>query len=95
MIRPHSTTLPTPSPALHLVLPTPRPACAETVALLEQLLKAASGGRVRGLAFVASMTGQTYFVDICGDFRYAPTYARGAVAALDDELRELVKGDAK
>lgn len=79
------------SPALCLVPPMPRPPCAETVQFCENLLEAARTGFTHGVALVMARKGRSYSVEACGDFREDPTYARGAVAALDDELRELVK----
>jgi hypothetical protein len=79
-----------PFPALRLVPPAPPPVCAETIEALERLLEEARSGRVRGVAAVVGMTGRRYSVEVCGDWRADPTLARGAVAAIDDELRKLV-----
>lgn len=78
------------SAGLRLVSPTPQPPCAETIRFCEALLEEARNGDARGIAAAVAMAGRNYSVQTCGNFRVDPTYARGAVAALDDELRTLV-----
>lgn len=79
---------------LRLVSPGPAPTCAATIAQLEHLLDEARAGRIVGLAVVATSRQRSYSVEATGLMRDDPTFARGAVAALDDELRELVREDA-
>lgn len=76
--------------ALRLVPPAPPPVCAETIEALEQLIDGARRGHYIGIAFAVTTSKREYMVDTIGDFRSDPTYARGAVAVLDDELRELI-----
>ena len=62
----------------------------ETVNTLEQLLEGARAGEVVGLAFCAVLKGPRYIVDLTGEARRNPTFARGMVCALDDELQSRV-----
>lgn len=78
------------TPAFRLVPPAARPPCVETVLHLEELLRRARAGEIRGIADVVLLPGKGYSVDAIGAFRRDPTFARGAIAALDDEMRELV-----
>jgi hypothetical protein len=66
------------------------PPCAETIAKCEWALRLALAGELTGLAFAAQRRGVGYVVDVTGEFRRNPTYGRGAVASLDDWLRDLV-----
>jgi hypothetical protein len=59
-----------------------------------QLLEAVQEGHITGLAFACSMKGKKYFVNVSGALATDPTYARGVVAALDDELSRMVQGRA-
>ena len=65
--------------------------CKETVALAEALRNGARSGAVVGFAIAVAARDSTYVVDTAGVFRADPTYARGAVASLDDKLRSLVQ----
>jgi hypothetical protein len=49
-------------------------------------------GEIQGLAFVALMPRRRYFTGVCGECAEDPTGVRGAILALDDEMRELVHG---
>jgi hypothetical protein len=82
------------APVLHLV---PRRAerrapevNRETVRCLVQLLELATKGEVIGLAFAAQKPGRVYFTDVVGDTQDSPTFARGMIRALDDELAKRV-----
>jgi hypothetical protein len=55
-------------------------------ALLDRIRR----GDIRGLAFVALMPRNRYFTGVCGECVADPTGVRGAILALDDEMRELV-----
>ncbi len=59
-----------------------------------QLLEAVQAGHVVGIAFACSMKGRRYFVNVSGTLARDPTFARGCVAALDDELGRMVQGNA-
>ncbi len=60
----------------------------------EQLLTAVLGGQITGLAFACTLRGKRYFVNVSGALAKDPTFARGCVAALDDELARMVQGKA-
>jgi hypothetical protein len=68
------------------------PVSQNTVAALAQLLTEATRGEIVGIAFVAMRKGRRYFTHIVGEAYHNPTFARGMVAALDDELRDMVYG---
>lgn len=63
----------------------------ETVKAIEYLLQEARAGRYVGLAWVAMRAGYLYDVDIAGETRRAPTFTRGMLRVLDDELAQIVK----
>lgn len=61
---------------------------------LVKLLEQAHTGALIGIAFVA-MCGDDkggYYVNTIGEAESCPTYARGCVAALDDHLKDMVRG---
>ncbi len=72
---------------LHLVRPT---SSADIVQALEELLRDARRGQLVGLAWVAMHPGYEYSVDIAGETRRCPTFTRGLLLKLDDELAKLV-----
>jgi hypothetical protein len=65
---------------------------------LEQAIKtlheAVQAGHIVGLAFGVALKGRRYFVNTAGTLTRDPTFARGIVAALDDELSRMVQGRA-
>ena len=63
--------------------------CEETIAALEQILGGARRGEVNGIAFAVSLRNMRYFTDTTGYCREHPTFARGMVALLSDELAAL------
>lgn len=62
----------------------------DVVECLEQLLQGAKAGQIIGLAFAAQMPGLHYITDAAGECYHRPTFARGAIATLNDELSELI-----
>lgn len=62
----------------------------ETVTTLEELLYRAKEGEVIGLAFCAVIKRRNYIVDLSGEARTSPTFARGMISALDDHAKRLV-----
>lgn len=66
----------------------------DTIEALTGLLQLAQTGAVTGLAIAVVMRRRKYLVDVCGEAYRDPTFARGAVAALDDELRDIVRSQA-
>jgi hypothetical protein len=64
----------------------------DTVECLELLLRRARKGEVIGLAFCAMLKQRVFIVNTAGTAHDSPTFARGMVAALDDELSERMRG---
>lgn len=62
----------------------------DTVKCLEQLLAEARRGEVVGLAFAAMLRRRAYIVNTAGEAHRNPSFARGMVAALDDQLSHRV-----
>lgn len=58
----------------------------DTVKCLELLLRRARRGEVIGLAYCAMLKQRAYIVNTAGAAHESPTFARGMVAALDDNL---------
>ncbi len=59
-----------------------------------QLTEGVKDGHITGMAFACTLKGRKYFVNVSGTMARDPTFARGVVAALDDELSRMVLGDA-
>lgn len=68
---------------------------ADTVQALEGLLREALAGRLIGLAWVSMFDGYKYEVDVAGETRRCPTFTRGMLCKLDDELQRLISYDAR
>lgn len=68
------------------------PISHDTVEALELLLAQAQRGHITGIAFAVMLKRRRYHVSVAGEAFKDPTLARGAVCALDDELRDLVRG---
>jgi len=64
----------------------------DTVECLQLLLRRARKGEVIGLAFCAMLKQRAYIVNTAGVAHDSPTFARGMVAALDDELGTRMRG---
>lgn len=64
----------------------------DTVQALEQLLVAARKGDVIGVAFAAMLKKRGYIVNTSGEAHRNPTFTRGMVAALDDQLSGRIRG---
>lgn len=64
----------------------------ETVECLEQLLHYAKSGEVNGIAYAAMLRRRHYIVDTAGEAHRNATFARGMVAALDDQLSNRIRG---
>jgi hypothetical protein len=65
----------------------------DTVECLQLLLQRARKGEVIGLAFCAMLKQRAYIVNTAGAAHESPTFARGMVAALSDELGMRVRGE--
>lgn len=64
----------------------------DTVECLELLLRRARLGEVTGLAYCAMLKRRAYIVNTAGTAHESPTFARGMVAALDDQLSQRIRG---
>lgn len=72
----------------------PQTPCPTTLAAARRLLRLAEDGELIGLAFGACVRGRAYVTEVTGVLARDPTFGRGVVAALDDELSELVQSQA-
>lgn len=63
----------------------------DTIKCLEELLAYAKEGRLIGIAFAALYKERVYIVNAAGEAYRNPTFARGLIAELDDELAKLTK----
>lgn len=64
----------------------------DTVACLELLLRRARRGEVTGLAYCATLKKRAYIVNTAGMVHDSPTFARGMLQALDDQLAQRIRG---
>ena len=64
----------------------------DVVKALETLLDLAKAGDVTGIAFACTLRQQRFITNVAGHCYKNPTFARGMVAALSDELAGLVHG---
>jgi hypothetical protein len=62
----------------------------DTVEALETLLGLARTGEVTGIAFACTLRKQRYVTNVAGYCYKHPTFARGMVASLSDELGGIV-----
>lgn len=62
----------------------------DVVEALEALLEAARDGQVTGIAFACTLRGMRYMTNVAGACYKNPTFARGIVCALDDQLASLI-----
>jgi hypothetical protein len=64
----------------------------DTVECLELLLHQAKRGEVIGIAFAAMLRRRTFVVNSAGEAHRNPTFSRGMLAALDDQLALRIRG---
>ena len=64
----------------------------DTIECLESLLADARSGRVIGVAYAVMLKRRSFLVNSAGEAHRNPTFTRGMVAALDDQLRVRVDG---
>lgn len=64
----------------------------DTIECLETLLDFARKGDIVGIAFAAALKKRAYITNTAGECYRNPTFARGMVAALDDQLSGRVRG---
>ena len=64
----------------------------DIVQCLEELLHQARKGELIGLAYAGMIKRRGYITNSAGEAHRNPTFARGMVAALDDELSTRIRG---
>lgn len=62
----------------------------DVVEALETLLDAARRGEITGIAFACTLRKMRYITNVAGHCYTNPTFARGMVAFLSDQLARLV-----
>ena len=77
------------------ILLVPDSLSTNTIKCLETLLEHARSGEVIGIAFAAMLKRQTFIVNSAGEARRNPTFSRGMVAALDDELSARIRAESE
>lgn len=64
----------------------------DTVEALTVLLEGAKAGEITGIAYACTMRRMRYITNVAGLCYKEPTFTRGMVASLNDELATLVHG---
>lgn len=64
----------------------------DTIECLELLLAQARRGQVIGLAYAAMLKKRAYITNTAGEAHRNPTFSRGMIATLDDQLSSSVRG---
>lgn len=64
----------------------------DLIEALEVLLEGARRGEVTGIAFAATLKKQRFITNVAGMCYRNPSFTRGIVASLDDELSGIVQG---
>jgi hypothetical protein len=65
----------------------------DTVECLDELLAMARAGEVIGIAYVAMLKRRKYIANTAGEAHRNPTFSRGMIQALDDQLGRRVRGE--
>ena len=63
----------------------------DTVMALRQLLDYAERGELTGIAFAATFKRYRYITNVAGLLAKNPTFCRGAIRALDDDLALIIR----
>src|SRR5262249_2883604 len=64
----------------------------ETIACLETLLEHAKAGDIIGIAYTCMLKRRGYIANSAGEAYRNPTFTRGMVRALDDQLAQRIRG---
>lgn len=71
----------------------------DTVEVLETLLELARGGDITGIAYGCTLRKNRYFTNVAGYCYQNPTFTRGMMGTLTDELASMIHsrdvGDAR
>lgn len=62
----------------------------DTLQCVEALVDGVKTGDIVGAAIGIIYKRKRYSVTLCGEARHDPTYTRGVVGAIEDELRDLI-----
>lgn len=65
---------------------------SDTIEALTELLAHAEAGEVIGIAFAAMYKQRQFITNTAGECHRNPVFARGMVAALDDQLSRKIEG---
>lgn len=65
---------------------------SDTVQCLETLLEMAKSGELIGVALVAMLKRRDYFTHATGEARRNPTFTRGMLRVLDDDMGRRITG---
>lgn len=63
----------------------------DTTQALRQLLAYAERGELTGIAFAATFKKMRYITNVAGLLAKNPTFCRGVIAALDDDLALIIR----
>ena len=66
----------------------------DTVEAARQILQGAESGEVIGMTFGLMLKRRRYIVNVAGECLRDPTFSRGMLGAMDDELRGIVQKKA-
>lgn len=66
------------------------PISHDTIEALETLLAGAKSGEITGIAFACTMKKTRYFTDVAGACYKNPTFSRGMLMTLGDELSAMI-----
>lgn len=64
----------------------------DTVEALTTLLERAQAGEITGIAFAVILQRRRFIVNVAGTAKRFPTFTRGMLSALDDDMAALVRG---
>jgi hypothetical protein len=64
----------------------------ELVECLELLLDQAKRGQIIGIAYAAMLKKRAYITNTAGEAHRNPTFSRGMIATLNDQLGQNVRG---
>lgn len=66
----------------------------DTLEAIDTIKLGVERGEIIGLVFGVLMRGRRYAVNVAGQCASDPTFTRGMIGAIDDELRDMIQGKA-